>query len=320
MLWAILAVGGLVWLLTGVYTVQAYQEAVITRFGGYSRSVGPGLHYHLPVPIEKAELVSVTNQNKTVVGGSPGAEAPDESLMLTGDENIIDLAFTVQWHVSDAAKYLFRVRDPDGAVKAVAESSMREIVGRSLLRDILTNGRGQVQSQTLALMQLILDRYQSGVTIDQVQIQNANPPADVVAAYQDIARAGQDQQSYINEANTYRNRVVNEAKGDASKIVQAAQGYREQVVREAQGQAARFNQLYAEYKRAPAVTRERLYIQTMQEVLARSHKVIVDAKGSTAPIILPPDAFRSATPTPAPAAAPAPVAAPAPAQQGSDGK
>jgi len=320
-LWAFLAVAGLVWLITGVYTVQAYQEAVITRFGGYSRSVGPGLHYHLPVPIEKAELVSVTNQNKTVVGGSPGAEAPDESLMLTGDENIIDLAFTVQWHVSDAAKYLFRVRDPDGAVKAVAESAMRQVVGRSLLRDILTNGRCQVQTQTLALMQVILDRYQSGVTIDQVQIQNANPPADVVAAYQDIARAGQDQQSYINEANTYRNRVVNEAKGDASKIVQAAQGYREQVVREAQGQAARFNQLYAEYKRAPAVTRERLYIQTMQEVLARSHKVIVDAKGSTAPIILPPDAFRSGVTVQAPApAAPAPAAAPAAAQQGSEGK
>ncbi len=317
-LWAILAVAALVWMITGVYTVQAYQEAVITRFGGYARSVGPGLHYHLPIPIEKAELVSVTNQNKTVVGGSPGAEAPDESLMLTGDENIVDLAFTVQWHVSDAAKYLFRVRDPDGAVKAVAESAMREVVGRSLLRDILTNGRGTVQSQTLTLMQTILDRYQSGVTIDQVQIQNANPPADVVAAYQDIARAGQDQQSYINEANTYRNRVVNEAKGDASKIVQAAQGYREQVVREAQGQAARFNQLYAEYRRAPAVTRERLYIQTMQAVLARSHKVIVDAKGSTAPIILPPDAFRSGVTasTPAPAPAPAP-AAPA-AQQGSD--
>ena len=309
-LWAAVAVVVLGWMITGVYTVQAYQEAVVTRFGGYARSVGPGLHYHLPSPIEKAELVSVTNQNKTIVGGTPDTPAPDESLMLTGDENIVDLAFTVQWHVSDAAKYLFRVRDPDGAVKAVAESAMREVVGRGLLRDILTNGRGAVQSQTLALMQQILDRYQSGVTIDQVQIQNANPPADVVAAYQDIARAGQDQQSYINEANTYRNRVVNEAKGDASKVVQAAQGYREQVVREAQGQAARFNQLYVEYRRAPAVTRERLYIQTMQEVLARSHKVIVDGHGTTAPIILPPDAFRSAVTVQAPAAPqPAPTAA-----------
>jgi membrane protease subunit HflK len=314
-IWAILAVAALGWMITGVYTVQANEEAVITRFGGYVRSVGPGLHYHLPIPMEKAELVPVTNQNKTVIGGPSGEGAPDESLMLTGDENIVDLGFTVQWHVSDAAKYLFQVRDPVPTVQAVAESAMREVVGRSLLRDILTNGRGAVQAQTQTLMQRILDRYQAGVTIDQVQIQNANPPADVVAAYQDIARAGQDQQSYINEANTYRNRVVNEAKGDASKIVQAAQGYREQVVREAQGQAARFNQVYAQYRRAPAVTRERLYIQTMQEVLARSHKVIVDAKAANAPIILPPDAFRSG----APAQAPAP-AAPATAPQPGDGK
>jgi membrane protease subunit HflK len=306
--WAIMAVGFLAWTLTGVYTVQAYQEAVITRFGGYSRSVGPGLHYHLPIPIEKAELVSVTNQNKTVIGGVPGAEAPDESLMLTGDENIVDLSFTVQWHVSDAADYLFKVRDPSDAVKAVAESAMREVVGRSDLKSILTNGRGEVQSETLSLMQRILDRYNAGVTIDAVQIQNANPPAEVVPAYQDIARAGQDAQSYINDANTYRNRVVNEAKGDAAKIVQAAQGYREQVVREAQGQAARFNQLYAQYRAAPAVTRERLYIETMQQVLSHSRKVIIDAKGATAPIILPPDAFRASaaaqTPPPsAPAAA-----------------
>ena len=315
-LWALLAVAVFLWTLTGVYTVQANQEAVITRFGGYSRSVGPGLHYHLPAPIEKAELVSVTNQNKTVVGGSPGAEAPDESLMLTGDENIVALSFTVQWHVSDAAQYLFRVRDPGDAVKAVAESAMREVVGRSALKDILTNGRGQVQSQTLDLMQTILDRYQAGVTIDAGQIQNANPPQEVVPAYQDIARAGQDAQSYINEANTYRNRVVNEAKGDASKVVQAAQGYREQVVREAEGQAAGFNQVYAQYRRAPAVTRERLYLEAMQSILTRSHKVIVDAKGATAPIILPPDAFRASTPAAAPAA---PAASPTPSPTPSAG-
>jgi modulator of FtsH protease HflK len=308
-IWAVVAVVLLAWTLTGVYTVQANQEAVITRFGGYARSVGPGLHYHLPIPIERAELVSVTNQNKTVVGGVPGAEAPDESLMLTGDENIVDLSFTVQWHVSDAANYLFAVRDPSDAVKAVAESAMREVVGRNALRSILTNGRGQIQSETLALMQRILDRYKAGVTIDAVQIQNANPPAEVVPAYQDIARAGQDAQSYINEANTYRNRVVNEAIGDASKIVQAAQGYREQVVREAQGQAARFNQLYSQYKAAPAVTRQRLYIETMQQVLSHSRKVIIDAKGATTPIILPSEAFRQSRPAEA-----APTAPAAPAQ------
>jgi membrane protease subunit HflK len=301
------------WILTGFYTVQANEEAVITRFGGYVGSVGPGLHYHLPIPIEKAEMVAVTNQNKTVVGGAPGAPAPDESLMLTGDENIVDLSFTVQWHVSDAAAYLFRIRDPNDAVKAVAESAMREVVGHSALTPILTNGRGEVQNQTLALMQRILDDYHAGVTIDAVQIQNANPPDEVVPAYQDIARAGQDAQSYINEANTYRNRVVNEAKGTASKITQAAEGYRQQTILEAQGQAARFNQVYAQYRLAPAVTRERLYIQTMQTVLSKSRKVIVDAKGATAPIILPPDAFRpKGSDSAAPAAA---AAAPQEGQQ-----
>jgi membrane protease subunit HflK len=309
---AVVAVAFLAWILTGLYTVQANEEAVITRFGGYARSVGPGLHYHLPVPIERAEMVAVTNQNKTVVGGAPGEPKPDESLMLTGDENIVDLSFAVQWHVADAAAYLFQIRDPKDVVKAVAESAMREVVGHSALTPILTNGRGEVQAQTVALMQRILDSYHAGVTIDAVQIQNANPPDEVVPAYQDIARAGQDAQSYINEANTYRNRVVNEAKGTGSKITQAAEGYRQQTILEAQGQAARFNQVYAQYRLAPGVTRERLYIQSMQAVLAHSKKVIIDAKGATAPIILPPDAFRArgAEAPAAPAAQPQASAAP----------
>ncbi len=283
------------WMLTGLYTVQVNQEAVITRFGGFARSEGPGLHYHLPLPLERAEFVSVTNQNKTVIGGAPGAEAPDESLMLTGDENIVDLSFAVQWHVSDAAAYLFLVKDPDDAVKAVAESAMREVVGRSVLKSILTNGRGAVQDQTLALMQRILDQYRTGITVDAVQIQNANPPTEVVPAYQDIAKAGQEAQSAINDANTYRNKVVNEAHGDAAKIVQAAQGYREQVVRYAQGQASAFDQLYPQYRRAPAITRERLYLEMMERVLGHSRKVIIDGKGATAPIILPPDLFKGST-------------------------
>jgi membrane protease subunit HflK len=295
-IWAIAALVALGWLLTGVFVVQPNEEGVITRFGVYSRSVEPGLHYHLPAPIEAAQLVSVTNQNKTVIGGSQGAQEPDESLMLTGDENIVDLSFTVQWHVSDAAQYLFRIRDPDAAVKSVAESAMREVVGRNKLTDIITSGRGVVQNETLDLMQKILDRYHSGVTIDAVQIQNANPPPDVVPAYQDIARAGQDAQSYINDANKYHNRVVNEAKGDAAKIIQAAEGYREQVIKEAQGQASRFDQLDAQYRRDPEMTRQRIYIETMQRILTHSKKVIVDSKSVNAPIILPPDLFRSSAP------------------------
>lgn len=285
-----------VWALTGVYTVNASEQAVITRFGIYDRSTGPGLHYHLPIPIEDAEVVKVTSQRKTDIGGTQGAEAPAESLMLTGDENIIDLDFTVQWHVSNAAAYLFNVKDTDATVQAVAESAMREVVGHSPLQSILTTGRGRVQAESVALMQRILNTYRAGVIIDAVQIRNANPPQEVVPYYQDIAKAGQDAQSKINEANTYRNRVVNEAKGDAAKIVQDAEGYREQVVRQAEGQAARFNQTYAQYRRAPAVTRQRLYIEAMEVVLSHSRKVVVDAKGASAPIILPPDAFKPGKP------------------------
>jgi membrane protease subunit HflK len=172
-------------------------------------------------------------------------------------------------------------------------------------------------------MQKILDHYQAGISVDAVQIQNANPPQEVVPAYQDIARAGQDAQSAINDANTYRNRVVNEAKGEAAKIIQAGEGYKVQVVREAQGQAARFDQLYAQYKRAPGVTRDRLYIETMQVVLSHNRKVIVDAKGATAPIILPPDAFKAVPPpdgAPAPPAAPPQAAQPAQPQAQPDGE
>jgi membrane protease subunit HflK len=302
------AVVAVAWTLTGLYEVQANQQAVITRFGGFARSEGPGLHYHLPIPFERAEFVSVANQNKTVIGGTSGAEAPDESLMLTGDEDIVDLSFTVQWHVSDAAAYLFLIKDPDDAVKAVAESAMREIVGRTALKSILTDGRGAVQDQSLALMQRVLDRYRSGITLDAVQIQNASPPAEAAAAYQDIAKAGQEAQSASNDADTYRDKVVAEAHGDAAKIVQAAQGYREQVVRYAQGQASAFDQLYPQYRRAPGITRERLYLEMMERVLGHSRKVIIDGRGAAAPIILPPDLFKGnaavqvSPPSPAPAA------------------
>ena len=290
---AILAGGvGLLWLLSGVYMVQPNQQGVVTTFGAFSRTDGSGLRYHLPFPIERAQLLSVTSQQSLDVGGSAEQDAPEESLMLTGDENIIDLDFSVQWRVSDAPGYLFNIRDQQGALKAVAESSMREVVGKTPLQAILTTGRGRVQDQTAELMQRVLDAYGAGVRVVEVQIRSANPPQQVIAAYQDLARANQDAQAAINEGNTYRNRVINEAKGDAAKRVLDAQAYREQLVLEAQGEASRFNQIHEQYRRAPGVTRERLYIETMQRVLARSNKVVVDAKGASAPIILPPDAFR----------------------------
>jgi membrane protease subunit HflK len=275
------------WGLSGFYVVQPKEQAVITTFGAYTRTAGPGLRYHLPYPIEEVGLVPVTATQALDVGGTVSAPVPDERLMLTGDENIVDLSFTVQWHVSDAAKYSFNVFEPDAVIKDVAESAMREVVGRTALTPILTNGRGQVQDQTKRLMQQILDRYDIGVSIQNVNIQTATTPGPVLEAYRDVQRAAQNAQS-----------AANNARGEAAQIKQAALGYREQVVREAGGDAARFNQVYEQYKLAPAVTRERLYIETMQRVLANSNKVIVDSKGANAPVILPSDTFRPRTATP----------------------
>ncbi|MDX9997732.1 MAG: FtsH protease activity modulator HflK [Phenylobacterium sp.] len=318
---AVAAVAGIafaLWAVSGFYVVQPHEQAVVTTFGRFSRVELPGLRYHLPAPIERVEKVGVTNLNQSMVGGSNRGDLPEESLMLTGDENIVDLDFAVTWRVSEADKFVFNVRDQDAAVKAVAESAMREVVGKTPLTDILTTGRGRVQAQAAELMQRTLDYWNSGVTVVEVQIRSANPPAEVVAAFREVATAGQDAESAINEANTYRNRVVNEAKGDASRIVQAAQAYREQSVREALGDAARFNQIYNEYSRAPGVTRERLYIETMQRVLEKSNKVVIDSQGASAPIILPPDVFRprAGTAATAPAAPVQQQAAPAAAEQG----
>lgn len=280
------------WAVSGFYIVQPKEQAVITTFGAYTRTAGPGLRYHLPYPFEAAELVPVTTFQTLDVGGTASQPIPAERLMLTGDENIVDLSFTVQWHVSDAAKYTFNVREPDTVIKAVAESAMREVIGKTALTPILTNGRGQVQDQTRRLMQQILDRYDIGVFVEGVQIQTATTPAPVLDAYRDVQRATQNAQS-----------AANVAQGEAAQIKQAALGYREQVVREAAGDAARFNQVYEQYKLAPAVTRERLYIETMQRVLANSNKVIIDSKGANAPVILPSDTFRPRTSVPSAAAA-----------------
>ena len=304
--------GGIVaaWLASGIYQVGSNEVGIVTTFGAYSGRTSPGLNYHLPAPFQSVEKVPFTTLNKTEVGGTPNADAPSEGLMLTGDEQIIDLDFTVTWRVADPRAYLFGIRDGKEAVKPAAESAMREVVGKSSLQPILSTGRGQVQRETAELMQRTLDSWGAGITIVEVQISRANPPPEVVAAFRDVQSAEQDAESAINEANTYKNRVVNEAKGDAAKIIQAAEGYREQAVREAQGEAARFNQIYGEYRRAPGVTRDRLYIETMQRILQSSNKVVIDSKGASAPIILPPDVFRPKAQPPIPQAQ---VVTPAPA-------
>jgi modulator of FtsH protease HflK len=288
-------VGGMVglWLLSGFYIVQPSEKGVVLTFGAFTSISDPGLRYHLPTPIQHEEKEPVLTLKKTDVGGTgPTADAPSESLMLTGDEQIIDIDFSVIWRVANPQRYLFATRDPEAAVKAVAESAMREVVGKTPLQPIISTGRGVVQQQTADLMQRTLDSWGAGISVVEVQVRSANPPPEVVDAFRDVQSAEQDASSRVNEANTYRNRVVNEAKGDAAKIVQAATGYREAAVREAQGEAARFNQVFTEYRRAPGVTRDRLHIETMQRILQSSNKVVIDAKGATAPIILPPDVFR----------------------------
>jgi membrane protease subunit HflK len=306
------------WALSGLYVVQPNEQAVVTTFGAYTRSEAPGLRYHLPIPIENVEKVPVTSLQRIDIGGGGTADSdvPQESLMLTSDENIIDLNFSVTWRISDASRFLFSTRNPEEAVKAVAESAMREVIGKTLLDSILTNGRGQVQLQTAEVMQRTLDAWGAGISVVEVQIRTVNPPQEAVAAFRDVQSAEQDRNSAVNEADAYKNRVVNEAKGTAAQIVQSAQGYREQSVRTATGDAARFNSIYAEYKRSPQATRDRLYLETMERVLQHSNKVVISGKGVTAPVILPPDVFR---PRSGPAAAapppPPPQAAPAPAPQ-----
>jgi membrane protease subunit HflK len=270
------------WLLSGIYIVRTQDRAVITTFGAYSGEVGQGPHYRLPWPIQAVRKVPFTTLNKIDIGGSDGSALPEESLMLTGDENIVDLKFTVQWRVANAYRYVFNLDDPDNAVKAVAESAMREVVGRTELQPILTTGQGAVQLQTAKLMQSILDKYGAGVSIDEVQIRSANSPPKVLAAFREVAAAKQNAEATINRAQ-----------GEAATIKNAALGYKAQTVQEAEGEAARFNQVYVQYKAAPAVTRQRLYIETMERVLSKANKVVIDNKAANVPIVLSPDSFKS---------------------------
>lgn len=288
--------GGLaaLYLASGVIVVGAKQEAVVTTFGAWTRSYGPGVGYHLPL-FERAVKVVTTDQRETTIDGAVDGskDSTNNTLMLTGDENIVDLSFTVQWYVKDSAAYLFNVQKPDETVRAVAESAMREVVGRTTLNSIIGRERGKVQIEVAELMQRILDGYQAGIVIDGVQISAAGPPDEVNDAFRDVNNASQNAESYANQA-----------RGTAAQIVQQAKGYQSQVVREAAGEAARFNQVYEQYRLAPGVTRDRLYIETMQRVLENSNKVIIDGKGVTAPIVLSPDVFK-----PRPTAAAAATAA-----------
>jgi membrane protease subunit HflK len=279
-----------VWLMSGIYVVDPDEQGVVTRFGAFVGRTTPGINYHLPWPIESVSTPPVTREQAVYIGyrlgNSQGArDIPEESLMLTGDENIIDTNFTVFWVIKDAASFLFNVENPDnqldGTVKAVAESAMREVVGKNQIEPILTANREPIQDEVRDLMQRILDSYNAGVTVTRVQMQKADPPAQVIESYRDVQAARTDQDRMRNEAEAYANKVVPEARGQAARIIQQAEGYKQQVTAEAQGEAARFVSIYDQYKKAPDVTRRRIYLDTMRDVLGDMNKVIVDNKGGS---------------------------------------
>ncbi len=278
------------WGLSGFFRVQSEELGVVLRFGKHVRTVGPGLSYHLPYPIEtvllpKALRVSTLNIGFASDDTSRRAsrdgrrDIPEESLMLTGDENIVDVQFTVLWRIkpNGAADYLFNIQNPEGSVKAVAESAMREVVGRSNIQGILTNDKDKIQQEVLELMQRVLDGYGSGILVQQLQMGNVNPPnADVIQSFNDVTNAKTELESLQNQAQTYANQVVPEARGRAAQITQAAEGYKQQAVAEAKGQSSRFLKVYEEYKKAPDVTRERIYLETMERILGNTDKLVYD--------------------------------------------
>ncbi|MBZ0216189.1 MAG: FtsH protease activity modulator HflK, partial [Fimbriimonadaceae bacterium] len=260
----------LVWLASGFYRVQPDEQGVVLRFGEFIKSTTPGLNYHLPYPVETALTPKVTVVNRIDVGmrnsdsgrSTATRDVPEESLMLTGDENIVDIDFTVFWVIKDAAKYLFNIQNADTTVKAVAESAMREIVGHSDIQPILTQARLITETAVRELMQKTLDEYGAGVEISQVQLQKVDPPAQVIDSFRDVQAAKADQERLQNEAQAYANQVIPEARGDAARVIQEAEAYRERTVADAEGQADRFLKIYGEYKRAPDVTRQRMYLET----------------------------------------------------------
>ena len=273
-----------IWLTSGIYVVNPDEQGVVLRFGALSGRTGPGLHYRLPWPIESVDTPKVTRENQLDIGyrsenAGRARDVPEESLSLTGDENIVDIDFTVFWVIKDAAAFLFNVDDQGQdsfTIKAVAESAMREVVGKNKIEPILTVSRDTVQMEVRDLMQKIIDSYGAGVTITRVQMQKVDPPTQVLASYRDVQAARTDQDRMRNEAEAYANKVVPEARGGAARIVQQAEGYKQQVTAEAEGESQRFLSVEEQYKKAPEVTRQRIYIDTMQSIFAGVNKVIVD--------------------------------------------
>ncbi len=280
------------WLLSGIYLVRADEEGVVTRFGKYVRSTPPGMSYHMPYPIETVATPRVTAVNRVEIGMRSGGKSgqtdlPEESLMLTGDENIIDINFEVQWKIAKAQDYLFNVRNPEATVKAVAESAMREVIGSTSIATVLAEGKLKVEQDTKELMQEILESYKGGMEVVSVNLLKADPPTQVIDAFRDVQTARADLETARNQAAAYRNDIIPRARGEAGKMVLDAEGYRQEVTARARGEAERFRQVYSEYKTSKDVTRRRLYLETMEDILHGMNKVIVDSKGTVPYLPLP---------------------------------
>ncbi len=277
----------IIWALTGLYRVLPDEQGVVLRFGKYVSTTQPGLNYHIPYPIENVFTPKVTKVNRMDIGFRSGsdtgfssgggvADVPEESLMLTGDENIVNIDFSVFWVIKDAGKFLFKIQDPQGTVKAASETAMREVIAKSKIQPILTEGRSKIEIETQEIIQNILDEYESGIQITQVQTQKADPPDQVIDAFRDVQAARADMERSKNEAEAYRNDVIPRSRGEAAKILQAAEAYKKEVVAKAEGEASRFISIYNEYAQAKEVTQERMYLETMEKVMADIDKVIID--------------------------------------------
>ena len=285
-----------IWGFSGFFRVDPDELGVVLRFGKYVRDAKPGLNYHLPYPIESVLTPKVTRVNRIDIGmrlvedlrrGNTVRDVPEESLMLTGDENIVDVDFSVFWVVKPegAGDYLFNIQQPEGTVKAVAESAMREVIGRSTIQPILTGARQSIETAVQELMQQTLNKYGSGIQITQVQLQKVDPPSQVIDSFRDVQAARANLEQSQNEAQTYANKVVPDARGRAEQVKQNAEAYREQTVAEAKGATARFLKVYDEYKKAPDVTRQRMYLETMERLFGGTDKVIMDSGAGVVPYL-----------------------------------
>lgn len=291
----IVAVAAVLWFFSGFYIVHQGENGVELRFGQRADVTGPGLHWHWPYPIEKKEVVNVEKVSTLELGyrrsekGIGTSKIPKEALMLTQDENIISIEFAIQYRIKDANHYLFNIAEPEVTIAQAAESAVREVVGHNTLDFVLTSGRAEVEQNIQSILQEMLDRYRSGISIVTVEMQEALPPDEVRAAFDDVVKAREDEQRLKNEAEAYYNDVVPRARGAAARVAQEAQGYRASVVARAEGDARRFSQIAGEYAKAPGVTRERLYLDTMEEVLSKTSKVFVDQKAGNNLLYLPLD-------------------------------